>query len=179
VQDGKVFSSISSLPSSLSADERSVFVRMIHRCRVSPTSYDTWVRIRNRLEWICENRQRPDAAIWEMRNRQEQFVYSKVMNWVALDRGLRLADWYDYWSGKKLAGGQSLRRILASGKTGGFDETTDLSRILPFVFLGDSAENNLRIENEPASQFEMTARPTRQGSSRSVQNRTVGLRFQF
>jgi GH15 family glucan-1,4-alpha-glucosidase len=27
-----------------------------------------------------------------MRNRQEHFVYSKVMNWVALDRGLRLAD---------------------------------------------------------------------------------------
>jgi GH15 family glucan-1,4-alpha-glucosidase len=27
-----------------------------------------------------------------MRNRQEHFVYSKVMNWVALDRGLRLAE---------------------------------------------------------------------------------------
>ena len=59
---------------------------------VSPTSYDAWVKIRNRVEWICENWQRPDAGIWEMRNRQEHFVYSKVMNWVALDRGLRLAD---------------------------------------------------------------------------------------
>ncbi len=59
---------------------------------VSPTSYDVWVKVRNRLEWICENWQRPDAGIWEMRNRQEHFVYSKVMNWVALDRGLRLAD---------------------------------------------------------------------------------------
>jgi GH15 family glucan-1,4-alpha-glucosidase len=59
---------------------------------VSPTSYDAWVKIRNRLEWICENWQSPDAGIWEMRNRQEHFVYSKIMNWVALDRGLRLAD---------------------------------------------------------------------------------------
>lgn len=59
---------------------------------VSPTSYDVWVKIRNRLEWICENWQSPDAGIWEMRNRQEQFVYSKIMNWVALDRGLRLSD---------------------------------------------------------------------------------------
>ena len=59
---------------------------------VSPTSYDAWVKIRDRLDWICENWQLPDAGIWEMRNRQEQFVYSKVMNWVALDRGLRLAD---------------------------------------------------------------------------------------
>jgi GH15 family glucan-1,4-alpha-glucosidase len=59
---------------------------------VSPTSYDVWIKIRSRLEWICENWQLPDAGIWEMRNRQEHFVYSKVMNWVALDRGLRLAD---------------------------------------------------------------------------------------
>jgi GH15 family glucan-1,4-alpha-glucosidase len=59
---------------------------------VSPTSYDVWVKIRTRLQWICDNWQLPDAGIWEMRNRQEHFVYSKVMNWVALDRGIRLAD---------------------------------------------------------------------------------------
>ena len=59
---------------------------------VSPTPYDAWVKIRNRLDWICENWRLPDAGIWEMRNRREHFVYSKVMNWVALDRGLRLAN---------------------------------------------------------------------------------------
>jgi len=59
---------------------------------VRPTSYDVWVKIRKRLDWICDNWQLPDAGIWEMRNRQEHFVYSKVMNWVALDRGIRLAD---------------------------------------------------------------------------------------
>jgi len=59
---------------------------------VSPTSYDVWVKVRNRLEWICENWHLPDAGIWEMRNRKEHFVYSKVMNWVALDRGIRLAE---------------------------------------------------------------------------------------
>src|SRR5437899_5756471 len=59
---------------------------------VSPISYDPWVRIRRRLDWICENWQRPDAGLWEMRNREEHFVFSKVMNWVALDRGVRLAD---------------------------------------------------------------------------------------
>ncbi|MCU1271931.1 MAG: glycoside hydrolase, family 15 [Acidobacteriaceae bacterium] len=59
---------------------------------VSPTSYDLWVKVRGRLDWICETWQLPDAGIWEMRNRQEHFVFSKVMNWVALDRGIRLAD---------------------------------------------------------------------------------------
>ena len=59
---------------------------------VSPISYDSWLKIRAQLDWICENWHRPDAGIWEMRNREEQFVYSKIMGWVALDRGARLVD---------------------------------------------------------------------------------------
>ncbi len=31
-------------------------------------------------------------SIWEVRNHKQNFVYSKVMLWVAFDRGLRLAD---------------------------------------------------------------------------------------
>jgi len=64
----------------------------LHNKYVSPISYDMWVKVRSRLEWICEHWKQPDAGIWEMRNREEHFVYSKVMNWVALDRGIRLAD---------------------------------------------------------------------------------------
>jgi GH15 family glucan-1,4-alpha-glucosidase len=59
---------------------------------VSPISYDMWVKIRHRLDWICDNWQRPDTGIWEMRNKERHFLYSKIMNWVALDRGARLAD---------------------------------------------------------------------------------------
>ena len=59
---------------------------------VSPIACDMWQKIRERVEWICENWQRPDAGIWEMRNREEHFTYSKVMNWVALDRAIRLAE---------------------------------------------------------------------------------------
>jgi GH15 family glucan-1,4-alpha-glucosidase len=59
---------------------------------VGPISYDLWSRVRKRLNWICENWRRPDAGIWEMRGRKRHFVYSKVMAWVALDRGVRLSD---------------------------------------------------------------------------------------
>jgi GH15 family glucan-1,4-alpha-glucosidase len=59
---------------------------------VSPISYDFWTRIRDRIDWVCDNWQRPDNGIWEIRGRQEDFVYSKVMNWVALDRAIRLVD---------------------------------------------------------------------------------------
>jgi GH15 family glucan-1,4-alpha-glucosidase len=59
---------------------------------VLPIPYDFWTRIRDRLDWVCDNWKNPDEGVWEMRNRQEHFVYSKLMNWVALDRGIRLAD---------------------------------------------------------------------------------------
>lgn len=59
---------------------------------VSPISFDFWKRIRMRMEWICENWTKPDEGIWEVRGSKEHFVYSKVMNWVALDRAIRLAD---------------------------------------------------------------------------------------
>jgi GH15 family glucan-1,4-alpha-glucosidase len=59
---------------------------------VGPIPYDLWVRIRRRLDWVCDNWQLPDEGIWEVRSGKQDFVYSKLMNWVALDRGIRLAD---------------------------------------------------------------------------------------
>ncbi|HEY6539216.1 MAG TPA: glycoside hydrolase family 15 protein [Candidatus Dormibacteraeota bacterium] len=35
--------------------------------------------------------QEPDSGIWEMRSGPQHFVYSKVLCWVALDRGINLA----------------------------------------------------------------------------------------
>ncbi len=57
-----------------------------------PISYDLWVYLRRMLEWVCENWQRPDHGIWEQRIEPKQYVYSKVQCWVALDRGLRIAE---------------------------------------------------------------------------------------
>ena len=59
---------------------------------VGPISYDFWVRIRRRLDWVCDNWKAPDEGIWEVRSGKQNFVYSKLMNWVALDRGIRLAN---------------------------------------------------------------------------------------
>jgi GH15 family glucan-1,4-alpha-glucosidase len=58
----------------------------------SPISYDGWKHLRSLLDWLCENWQRPDDGIWEVRGGRHDFVYSRLMCWVALDRGLRLAD---------------------------------------------------------------------------------------
>ena len=58
----------------------------------SPISYDLWGHLEQLVNWVCDNWTRTDAGIWEVRGGQQHFVYSKLMCWVAVDRGLRLAD---------------------------------------------------------------------------------------
>jgi GH15 family glucan-1,4-alpha-glucosidase len=55
-------------------------------------SYDLWCQLRKLVDWVCDNWNQPDEGIWEVRGGKRHFVYSKLMCWVALDRGLRLAD---------------------------------------------------------------------------------------
>ena len=56
-----------------------------------PIAYDLWIKLQQYLDWVCDNWHRQDCGIWETRDEQRHFVYSKLMCWVALDRGLRLA----------------------------------------------------------------------------------------
>lgn len=58
----------------------------------SPISYDLWMQLAKLVDWVCENWHREDEGIWETRGGKKHFVYSKMMCWVAVDRGLRLAD---------------------------------------------------------------------------------------
>ena len=43
------------------------------------------------VEGALRNWERPDHGIWEFRTEPRHFTYSKLMAWVAVDRGLRLA----------------------------------------------------------------------------------------
>jgi len=54
-------------------------------------SYDFWTHLVQLTNWVCQNWQRPDDGIWEVRGGAQEFLYSRVMCWVALDRAIRLA----------------------------------------------------------------------------------------
>jgi GH15 family glucan-1,4-alpha-glucosidase len=58
----------------------------------NPISYDLWTNLRQLINWVCDNWQRKDEGVWEVRGGQQHFIYSKLMCWVAVDRGIRLAD---------------------------------------------------------------------------------------
>jgi GH15 family glucan-1,4-alpha-glucosidase len=57
----------------------------------SPVSHELWTYMRRLTNWVCDNWRKKDDAIWEVRGGRRDFVYSKMMCWVAVDRAVRLA----------------------------------------------------------------------------------------
>ncbi len=64
----------------------------LHNKYVEPISFDEWTHLRRLIDWLCDNWRNQDEGIWEVRGGRREFVYSRVMSWVAVDRSLRLAD---------------------------------------------------------------------------------------
>jgi GH15 family glucan-1,4-alpha-glucosidase len=58
----------------------------------APIGFDAWLHLRRLVDWVCDNWRREDEGVWEVRGGRRHFVYSRFMCWVAVDRGLRLAD---------------------------------------------------------------------------------------
>ena len=54
-------------------------------------SYDFWRHLTKLVNWVCDNWQRADESIWEVRGGAKPFLYSRVLCWVAIDRGIHLA----------------------------------------------------------------------------------------
>jgi GH15 family glucan-1,4-alpha-glucosidase len=57
-----------------------------------PISSDLWVDVRRLLEWLEDHWDEPDQSIWESRGPPQRFTFSRMMAWVAFDRGIRLAE---------------------------------------------------------------------------------------
>jgi alpha,alpha-trehalase len=52
---------------------------------------DIWEIVRNICRTITTHWEKPDKGIWEIRNEEKHFVFSKVMSWVAMDRATKIA----------------------------------------------------------------------------------------
>lgn len=52
---------------------------------------DMWEMVKSIMTTVMEDWRKPDKGIWEIRGEGQHFVSSKVMCWVALDRGARIA----------------------------------------------------------------------------------------
>lgn len=57
-----------------------------------PLYSETWRAVRGFVDRVAERWNEPDAGIWEIRGDAVQHVHSKLMAWLAVDRGLRIAE---------------------------------------------------------------------------------------
>ena len=55
-------------------------------------SHDFWNDISQQINWVSQNWDQKDQGIWEVRGGKRNFLYSRFMCWVALDRAVRLAE---------------------------------------------------------------------------------------
>ena len=58
----------------------------------SPIGHDTWMNVVRLIDWVCAHWREKDESIWEVRGGRREFLYSRVMCWVAVDRAIRLAN---------------------------------------------------------------------------------------
>ena len=57
----------------------------------SPISHDAWGDLARIVEWVCENWDQTDEGIWETRGGKQNFTFSRLMSWVAVERAIRMA----------------------------------------------------------------------------------------
>ncbi|MFW6020145.1 MAG: glycoside hydrolase family 15 protein [Bacteroidales bacterium] len=63
-----------------------------------------WTVTRSILKSVRVNWDKPDKSIWEIRSQSRHFTFSKVLSWVAFDRGVKIATllgqtyYADWWS---------------------------------------------------------------------------------
>ncbi|MFJ2814890.1 glycoside hydrolase family 15 protein [Streptomyces sp. NPDC091279] len=56
-----------------------------------PISSDQWDDVCALVDWVCEHWDQPDEGIWETRGGRKNFLYSRLMCWVAIERAIRMA----------------------------------------------------------------------------------------
>ncbi|WP_415379212.1 glycoside hydrolase family 15 protein [Halosimplex sp. TS25] len=61
------------------------------RCYGRALGDDDWAAVRDIVDYVVDVWDERDAGIWEVRGGDEHFVYSKVLCWAALDRGIAIA----------------------------------------------------------------------------------------
>lgn len=53
-------------------------------------SYDFWKHMAKQIDYVSSNWDQPDEGIWEVRGGRKNFLYSRLMCWVALDRAIKV-----------------------------------------------------------------------------------------
>jgi len=56
-----------------------------------PITFEFWQHLVTLTNWVSRHWQQADEGIWEVRGGRQEFLFSRFMCWVAVDRAIRLA----------------------------------------------------------------------------------------
>ncbi|MBI3107824.1 MAG: glycoside hydrolase family 15 protein [Candidatus Rokubacteria bacterium] len=98
------------LPLHVYGDILSAFALLARQRKKLPRKI--WAALRRAVDDLCEEWQKPDGGIWEVRDAPRHFVHSKLMAWAALDRAIPLLDPLGQGVGFTTALGEGIRRLL-------------------------------------------------------------------
>ncbi|MEU9012211.1 glycoside hydrolase family 15 protein [Streptomyces sp. NPDC048479] len=57
-----------------------------------PISSDRWEELSVLVDWLCDHWDQPDDGVWETRGGRRNYLYSRLMSWVAIERAIRMAN---------------------------------------------------------------------------------------
>ena len=82
----------------LQLDVYGELIDAFHQSRIAKLKLDdeTWAIERAVLDHLAEVWDQPDHGIWERRGQPRHYVFSKVMTWVAFDRGIKSAETFGF-----------------------------------------------------------------------------------
>jgi len=70
-----------------------VYIYAIHG---GDLSYDYWKIIVEYVDLVINNWHEPDHSIWEVRGEKREFLFSRMMCWVALDRAIKVGEHFSF-----------------------------------------------------------------------------------
>lgn len=64
----------------------------IYNKTYKPITYEFWELITKQVNCMIEDWKKPDHGIWEIRNEKKEFLHTRLMCWVAMDRAIKIAE---------------------------------------------------------------------------------------
>lgn len=64
----------------------------IYNKSYKPITFEFWTAICGMVEMVMDKWQQPDHGIWEVRAETREFLHTRLMCWVAMDRAIKIAE---------------------------------------------------------------------------------------
>lgn len=138
---------------------------------------ETWRALSSAADFVADHWRAPDSGIWERRGAPRQYVHSKLMGWLALDRAIRTAGVLDVGDGRTARWQRERDLLAAEVRERGFDQ-----ELCSYVDSYDSHELDAALLLLPVLEFDPIDSDRVQGTIAAIRDQlevSEGLVYRF